>query len=257
LRKFAAAIIAIDGHVRASLPEDLTVDVIHNGLTPPSGPLCNETAVPEAAQAFRPFTAGMVGTITRGKGCLVFVEAAALLKARGISDVRFVFFGASLRSARSLRAQVLRWLGIGEDIDADLQHVIVKHGLENVVQFRGFSADVARIYSEIDVLCFPSHFDAPGRPILEAAFFAVPSIAALSSPLDDTFVHGRTGIAIPPGSAVRLCDALEFLLRHPEQRRSMGENARRFVAEQFDAGRTARLVLEVYRDRLSRVSAVD
>ena len=40
-------------------------------------------------------------------------------------------------------------------------------------------ANIAQAYARMDVICFPSHYDAPGRPIFEAAFLKVPSIAAV------------------------------------------------------------------------------
>ena len=66
----------------------------------------------------------------------------------------------------------------------------------------------------MDVLCFPSHYDAPGRPIFEAAFFGVPSIVAVRNPRPDTLVDGETGLAIRPHDADELAEAITRLATH-------------------------------------------
>ena len=43
---------------------------------------------------------------------------------------------------------------------------------------------------------FPSYLNAPGRPIMEAGFFKVPSISCIDNPINDTFIDGKTGFSI-------------------------------------------------------------
>jgi glycosyltransferase involved in cell wall biosynthesis len=84
-------------------------------------------------------------------------------------------------------------------------------------------------------VCFPSHFDAPGRPVFEAAFFGVPSIAAVTQPMGDTIVDGVTGLAVRPREPRQLAEAILSLYANPERRAELGRNA-------------AQLVLGVYRE---------
>jgi glycosyltransferase involved in cell wall biosynthesis len=99
----------------------------------------------------------------------------------------------------------------------------------------------------MDVLCFPSHYDAPGRPIFEAAFFGVPSIVAVRKPRADTLVDGVTGIAFAPGDAVALADAIERLARDRGLAARMGQAAREMAERTFDVTANASALLAVYR----------
>ena len=104
-----------------------------------------------------------------------------------------------------------------------------------------------RVYCRLHVVCFPSHFDAPGRPIFEAAFFGVPSIAAIASPTSDTIVDGVTGLTVKPRVPAALADAIMCLYENPGRRMEMGRNAERLAKTNFDAKANAARVLDVYR----------
>lgn len=240
LRNNAARLIAIDETVGASLDPSLSAVVIHNGLRVARGAL-------SSAVAHDRFTVGMVGGLSHAKGCLEFVEAAALCRAQG-ADIRFVFVGQSMRRRSPLRDFVLRRIGLSQEIEKEIKARIETMALADVVEFRPFTTDLASVYRSFDVLCFPSHFDAPGRPIFEAAFFGVPSIAAVTKPMNDTIVDGVTGLAVPPCDPRRLAEAILFLHANPEKRAELGRNAAQLARINFDASSNALRVLDVYRE---------
>lgn len=239
-RRCADAVVAINENVSESLPDGLPVHVIHNGMAVPDG--ADETL----AGPDRPFSAAMVGVLARAKGCPDFVEAAAICRDRGY-NIRFLLIGGGLRSAKGWRDRVLQWLGFKEDKGTEIRLLIGRLGLEEVVVFRPFTTDLASIYREIDVLCFPSYLDAPGRPIFEAGFFGVPSIAAISRPKADTFVAGETGLLVRPGEPEALAEAIMSLHDHPEDRARMGAAARKMAHERFDARKNAGEMFSLYR----------
>jgi glycosyltransferase involved in cell wall biosynthesis len=238
-------VIAIDETVQASLPPGLRSFVIHNGLTPPDAD--GGRASPPAV---RPFTVGMVGNLLRVKGCLEFAKAAAVCRARGL-DVHFSYVGQSPRPARGLRHLASKLLGVAQEVEAEIRAFVAREGLEDRVHFLPFSLDLAAVYGGLDVVCFPSHLDAPGRPIFEAAFYGVPAIAAISEPKPDTFLPGETGLIVPAADPSALADAIELLYRDPARRLRMGAAARALAQVGFDARTNARQVLQLYRDVLA------
>ena len=208
LRKKAAAIIAIDENVRASLPQDLRVDVIHNAFTP--APAAAFDAVFDGKlKALRSTSVkvGFVGNLLKVKGLYDLVEAARIVKDQGI-DVEFVIVGDNGRSLKGSRGRLLKTLGLAHDVKADLEALVEKYGLQDTFHLLGFTADIQRFYPQLDILCFPSHYDAPGRPIFEAAFSGVPSIVAVRDPKPDTLVHGKTGLAVAPQDPGGLASAI-------------------------------------------------
>lgn len=238
--KCADAVVPINENVCESLPDGLPTHVIHNGIVIPA----DADAIVE--KTHRPFSAAMVGVLARVKGCADFVEAAAICRDRGY-NIRFLLIGGGLRSANGLRDRVLQWLDFKEDIGTETTLLIARLGLDDIVESRPFTTDLASIYREIDVLCFPSYLDAPGRPIFEAGFFGVPSIAAISRPKTDTFVAGETGLLVEPGNPGALANAITSLHDHPEFRERMGAAARRMAHDRFDARKNARQMLALYR----------
>lgn len=239
-KKHADAVVAINENVSESLPAGLPVHVIHNGMEVPPG------AEVASGDAERPFSAAMVGVLARAKGCADFVEAAAICRDKGYR-IRFLLVGGGLRSEKGWRDKALQWLGFKEDIGAEIRTLIGRLGLEDIVIFRPFTTDLASIYREFDVLCFPSYLDAPGRPIFEAGFFGIPSVAAISRPRADTFVAGETGLLVQPRAPDALADAIISLYDHPEDRKRMGAAARRMAHERFDARKNAEKMLSLYR----------
>lgn len=246
------AVVAIDENVRATLPADLRVDVIHNAFSPNT--VDTPDPVIEAKLArLRPesFKLGFVGNLLRVKGIDELIAAAHLVCGRGI-DVEYIIVGDDAKSSRGLRAWILRLLGLQQDRRAQVETEIARLALDDRVHMVGFTAAIARAYKHMDALCFPSHYDAPGRPIFEAAFFGVPSIVAVRVPRADTLVDGVTGLAFPPGSAPQLADAIERLARDRPAARAMGAAARAMAEGNFSATNNAAQLLTLYRRVLSQ-----
>lgn len=251
-RTRAAAVVAIDENVRASLPADLKVEVIHNSFSVQAGQ--PQAALEQTLAGLRKssFKLGFVGNLLRVKGLFDLVEAARLLQQEGL-DVEYVIVGDDAHRRGGLRLWLARRLGVAQDIKQELLEAIDRHDLGSRFHFSGFTVDIQRVYREMDALCFPSHFDAPGRPIFEAAFLGVPSIVAVREPRADTLVHGETGLAVPPREPEQLAAAIRSMVMDREGTRRMGEKARMLAQRNFDVQANAAHLLALYRRCLSKV----
>jgi glycosyltransferase involved in cell wall biosynthesis len=248
----AAAVVAIDENVRSSLPTDLHVDIIHNAFSPKEG-TTSDRAFERKLDALRPdsFKVGFVGNLLRVKGIHELIEAARLTRGRGL-DIEFIVVGDDAHSWRGWQSRVLNLLGLGQNARAEIESLLDQHSLRDRVHLVGFTADIAQAYRRMDVLCFPSHYDAPGRPIFEAAFFGIPSIVAVQNPKADTLIDGETGLAIEPRSAEQLSRAIERLATDKEAVRRMGQAAQRMAMLNFDVQRNAAELLGLYQRVLDR-----
>jgi glycosyltransferase involved in cell wall biosynthesis len=112
----------------------------------------------------------------------------------------------------------------------------------------GFVEDVRLLYPQLDILCFPSHLDAAGRPVFEAAFYSIPSVVAVANPVPDSILHEVTGLAIPRPDPVLLADALQRLAQDSEFRLTLGRQARRWAEDNFAIEVNARLMHGVYQE---------
>jgi glycosyltransferase involved in cell wall biosynthesis len=252
LRRHASAVVAIDETVRHSLPSDLPVEVIHNGFTP------RQVREPEAnlmktVGELRPgaLRIGFIGNLLKVKGIEDLVEAARIVKG-STANIEYVIIGDDARSSRSLRARILQALGLNQNVKQRVETMIADYGLSQDFHMAGFVSDIAQAYRHIDVLCFPSHFDAPGRPVFEAAFFGVPSIVAVTKPTADTLVPGETGLAIRPKRPEELAHAILACAADLDNVRRMGAAAKAMAESNFNPATNARKLYNIYQRVLGR-----
>jgi glycosyltransferase involved in cell wall biosynthesis len=242
-----AAVVAIDENVRASLPADLPVEVIHNAFTP-----AVDTAVDESLMArfrmLRPgsYKIGFVGNLLKVKGLYDLIEAARIVRGEGV-DAEFIIVGENARKLDGLKGSILKQFGLAQDVRADLERLIREYGLEDSFHLMGFTTDIQRVYQSLDMLCFPSHYDAPGRPIFEAAFSGIPSVVAVREPRPDTLVHGKTGLAVPPQDPQSLASAIMSLARDRERSRNLGAEACLMAHRNFDVRANSARLLDLYK----------
>jgi glycosyltransferase involved in cell wall biosynthesis len=249
LRDYADAVIAIDATVRASLPDDLKVGIVHNAFSHTSEAEASE----QVAATTRRFHAGslrvgMLGNLLALKGVYDLLRAAELC-VRANVNVDFLVVGSNPRKLGGITGALLRWFGFAHDVESDVDRYIAQHGLRDRVHRIGFTPHIGAVYRAIDVLCFPSHLDAVGRPVLEAACFGVPSVVAVNRASPDTLVDGETGIRVAAHDPQGLATVFTILAGRREDVERMGAAARRLAASNFDARMNALRILDIYDGR--------
>jgi glycosyltransferase involved in cell wall biosynthesis len=247
LRNKVNAVVAIDESVRASLPADLSVDVIHNSFTPKYAANPDQEFFSQLSRLDgSSLKVGFVGNLLLAKGLFDLLDAAKIVCDQG-HNVEFLIVGDVARKDKGVKAWILNKLGLAQDIKSELLNKIRQYGLSDKFHLLGATHDIQRAYEHFDVLCFPSHFDAPGRPIFEAAFSGVPSIAAINQPKPDTLIDRRTGLAVPPKNPEKLAEAILYFVSNPEETKRMGENAKALAKENFTPSTNAEKLLMIYR----------
>jgi glycosyltransferase involved in cell wall biosynthesis len=111
----------------------------------------------------------------------------------------------------------------------------------------GSSDDIGQFYRSIDLLCFATWLDAPGRPVFEAAFFSRPSLVSVRLPTPDTLIHGVTGIAIDRPDPSLICNAIKELSSDRERMLRMGAAARELALKNNCPTINAARIYEIYR----------
>ena len=233
LKRHVDALVAIDENVKESIGPDLPVTVIHNSFDSENMPEvgCNDAIrdlyIPDDA-----FVVGFVGNLHLTKGVFELLQAAKIVRDKGF-DVHYLMVGSSQRSDSGLLWNVLNFLGLAQEQQAAFIKMMHDLDMQDRFYFAGHTSNVAPYIKAMDVLAFPSHFDACGRPIFEAAFYGCPSIVAVSSPKDDTLQHRITGMAIAEPNPDLLADAIIELVSDPDRTREMGEAAKELAYKNF------------------------
>lgn len=241
LRRYADAVVPIDYTVAATLSQDLPLHIVHNGLSIEGG-----VQAPSERGSTEPVRVGFLGGLIPLKGIYELVEAMRILKDRQV-HIECLIAGENARVLSGLKAWVLRKLGFAHDVRADLEMLIEKYGLQEQVHLLGFVVDVRSLYPQLDILCFPSHLDAAGRPVFEAAFYSIPSVVAVVDPVPDAVLHEVTGLAIARPEPELIADALQRLVQDREFRLALGSQARKWAEENFAIETNAQLMHRVYQ----------
>ena len=252
VRRYVDQLVAIDCTVRESLPKDLSVEIVRNGFpSPDSLRVKSVDVINRRFSKENPIRVACVGGLLKLKGVYEFVEAAHLCTQAGVA-VEFILVGENPRKLRGIKGYLLKRFGFAVDTRTELLTMIRQYDLHEQVKIIGFTHDIKSIYNSVDLLCFPSHLNACGRPVFEAAFSRVPSIVAVDNPLEDTIVNGHTGICISAKDPGAIVDAVTFFYTHPEDLDRMGEAAYQLAAKNFDIAANAVKMVDISKRLISK-----
>ena len=191
----------------------------------------------------------LAGRLTAWKGQTVLIEAAAQLKARGLSEVAFVLAGDPQGRTGYLR---------------ELDGLIAARGLGGIVRRVGHCSDMPAAYLAAAVSVVPStEPEAFGRTAVEAQAMGTPVIVSDLGAVPETVLAPpdvsearRTGWRVPAGDAAALAAAVEEALGlQASAREALAQRARAHVERNFSLERMVRQTLGVYCELLERPRA--
>jgi glycosyltransferase involved in cell wall biosynthesis len=163
---------------------------------------------------------GCLGVLEQRKGHRYLLEAAALLKARGLK-LKYLVGGAG-----ALRAE--------------LEKRAAHEGLQDTVDFVGFVSDAPGFFAGVDIFVMPSLYEGLGVAVLEAMAGGKPVVASRVGGLAESVIDGETGILVPARDSRALADAIAKLVSEPEQAQKMGRQGRVRVLEHFSMEQMAK-----------------
>ena len=112
------------------------------------------------------------------------------------------------------------------------------------VKFTGYTINVPKYYSALDVFTSLSYREGFGLVVIEAAAMGVPGIVSDALGQRDTIEHGKTGYSVRTYHAEDVVEAMNYFIEHPEKAIEMGINARKVVEEKFEQKELLRRLAE-------------
>ncbi len=173
------------------------------------------------------------GTIYPRKGVEVLIEAARLLRDRG---VEFTAHIAGLIADKDYNAGLIE-----QAREAGL--------LDKEVVFRGFltEEELTREYSEASMIVLPSFAETSPMTVQQAMCASKPVVATTVGGIPHLVTDGVHGRLVGPGDPPALAEALADVLADPVQQREMGDRARQDAVARFGAREVAARFRELYR----------
>jgi glycosyltransferase involved in cell wall biosynthesis len=164
------------------------------------------------------------------KGVREFVEAAALLRQRGVS-ARFVLVGDpdGENPASVPEAQLADWQRQG------------------VVECWGRREDIPQVLARSNIVCLPSYREGLPKSLLEAASSGRAIVTTDVPGCREVVRDGDNGILVEARNSKALADGLQRLLVDPVLRQRMGQRGRERVMSEFSQEIVVSRVMSVYR----------
>jgi glycosyltransferase involved in cell wall biosynthesis len=107
-------------------------------------------------------------------------------------------------------------------------------------------------YSACDIFVMPSLYEAFGQTSLEAMSCGTPVVGFDTGGIPDMVSPGKTGLLAKRGDIEDLSEKIQWMIDHPEARKSMGIAARQLVKREFTLQRQAEKYSSVYNDLMKR-----
>lgn len=174
---------------------------------------------------------------------LVVGCAARLIPGKGIEQLI-----DAVDEVKHIHGLSLRIAGDGP-LRAELESIVHRKGLGEIVKFEGWHEDMARFWRMCDVAVVPSStwIESFGVVGVEAMASGLPVIATTVGGLGEVVADGETGILVQPGAPAAIAAALTTYADNPALRREHGRAGRLRAERQFDVDHSAQGYLELLR----------
>ncbi len=150
-----------------------------------------------------------IGHVWKNKGVDLAIEAATLLKQKGIK---------------------FSWLFIGNVLEPQWLNVVAEHGLEKNMKFLGIQSNPYPYIQRADVLVHPSRFEGKSIALDEAKILCKPVVVTNFSTVHDQF-EDRVNGSICAMSGQDLAEKIEELLNDAKLRQSYVDTLKKQIVD--------------------------
>lgn len=175
--------------------------------------------------------------LLREKGIYNFIEAAIILRGRGV-EARFVVAG-------EVYPDNTRSLSKGE---------IEAYHNDGIVDWLGRYEDMPSLITESMMMVLPSYYgEGVPKVLLEAAAIGRPVITCDAPGCREAVDHEVSGLLVRPQSSEELADAIQSLIENPEKCLEYGAAGRKRVEEDFHTDIVVDKTMAVYDELLGSI----
>lgn len=152
----------------------------------------------------------------------------------------------SLKIICAQEPSVRVWM-VGEgECRPELERLAVRLGIDQYIRWWGYRENIPAMLQAIDLLIMPSLNEGFGLSAVEAMASGCPVVGSRVGGIPEVIQEKETGWLVPPQDPSALAEAILQGVRHPSERRRMGEKARERVKQEFTLDRMVDETLKCY-----------
>jgi len=174
-----------------------------------------------------------VGRITFSKGLHVLLESLHYLK----ESIHLVIIGPSGWDTEYFHKILVQ---IGEENKKGVHKITYLGAMEQ--------NDIIKWYQKASIFVLPSFREAFSVANLEAMLCETPVVATHVGGVPEIVKNGENGILIPPNNAVKLAEAIQYLLENESVRAKFGRQGREWVVKHFSLEAVVEKLCEIYKE---------
>ncbi|GJL85853.1 MAG: glycosyl transferase family 1 [Micavibrio sp.] len=164
------------------------------------------------------------------KGIDIFIEAAKILKNKGINAKFQIAGGETTHNPKAISAAQMK--------------TMIK---DSPVQWLGRVEDMPALLVSANLIVYPSHYgEGIPRVLLESCAAGRAIITTDHPGCREAVAHNENGILVPIKNPQATADAIQILLNDENKRHSMGKNSRARAESEFDINLIVKKTLAVY-----------
>jgi len=152
-----------------------------------------------------------------------------------------------VHQARAHLPDLHLWVIGDGPLRAELEQQAASLGLAGQVRFLGVQAEVGDYMQAADLLLLTSDTEGIPRVILEAGLLGLPVVSTRVGGISEFVLPGETGLLAPPEQEAELTQAILRLLRAPQERCRMGQQAKIQIEANYTTAQIAQAYLAFYR----------
>jgi len=220
-------------NLKINLDIDKDIEIIHSAIDP------SVFNTKDVSKSHKSIIA--VSRLDEQKGIIYLIQACHILHTRGI-EYECTIIGEGAEKAFCEKIIAERHIPNVRLIDY-LPHEVIKEHLDHATVFVlpcEIAADGTR-----DILA---------NALKEAMAMQVPVVTSNICGVEELVDDGINGMLVPPQNPEAIADAIEKIMNNPEQRRTMGEEARKKIMKHFNIKIEAQKLDEIFTKAVKHTS---